>query len=163
MAETASPLDSPLEVTSFPSMLCTHSGFSPELRSVNVIATNTEFCPGSSTAVTLASEPAPCGLARWKDDAMPTMTRIPAVAIRRIFTGGRLRLAVPNSSPMLIVGPDCAAGGVGSAGPLGVTGASGAGFGMGSGISFFLAFGLYSQARLSIPLMFHRLGELFGR
>src|SRR5229473_7250254 len=162
MAETASPLDSPLELASLPSMLCTQSGFWPELRRVKVMATRTAFCPGRSTAVTLSIDPAPCGLARWKNDAMPTRMSIPAVAMRRILTGGRLRLAVPNSSPMSMVGPVCAAGTV-SAGAIGVAGGSGAGFGIGSDITLFRAFGLYSQAGLSIPLMFHGLAELFHR
>src|SRR5260370_7388754 len=126
------------------------------------MATRTAFCPGRVRGVTVWVDPGPWGLACGKNAAMPTMMRIPAIAIRRILTGGRLRLAVPNSSPMSMVGPVCAAGTV-SAGAIGVAGGSGAGFGIGSDITLFRAFGLYSQAGLSIPLMFHGLAALFHR
>src|SRR5437899_13066905 len=63
-------------------------------------------CPGISMAVALSSEPAPWGVARFKNDAIATTTSTPAIAMSTIFAGGRLRLAVPNSSAMLIVGPD---------------------------------------------------------
>ena len=39
---------------------------------------------------------------------MPTTMSTPAVVSSKDLTGGRLRLAVPNSSAMLIVGPRCA-------------------------------------------------------
>src|SRR5271163_2920101 len=88
-------------------MSCTQSDFLPELCKVKVRATSDAFCPGSSTAVTASSDPAPCGLARWKNDTMTTMMSIPTVVSNSGLTGGRLRLAVPNSSAILIVGPRC--------------------------------------------------------
>src|ERR1700688_1380064 len=103
--------------------------FSPELRRVKVRATRTEFWPGRSTAVTLSSDPAPCGLARWKNDAIPAMRRIPAVDITRILTGGRLRFAVPNSSAMWMVGPGWEGGGA-LTGGVEVDGGTGAGVGV---------------------------------
>src|SRR5205807_10084489 len=70
-----------------------------------------DVCPGMSMAATLSREPAPCGVARFTKDAIATTTRTPAMAMSTIFAGGRLRLAVPNSSAMLMVGPDGAGGG----------------------------------------------------
>src|ERR1017187_198885 len=101
-------------------MLCTQSGLSPELRRVNVRATNDAVWLGICTAVTLSSDPAPCGLARWRNATTPATTSTPASAISKTLTGGRLRLAVPNSSPMWMVGPRRATGGVLAAGPVGV-------------------------------------------
>src|ERR1700685_405914 len=118
-------------------MLCTQSGFAPELRKVNVRATKDAFWAGISTAVTLSSDPAPCGLARCRNEMTPTMRSTPAKAISRTFTGGRLRLAVPNSSAMWIVGPRWA-GGVVLAVVPGVDG-TGAGVGVWSGIAFTLS------------------------
>src|SRR5580698_742945 len=74
-----------------------------------------EFWSGISTAATLSSVPEACGLARFRKDAMATTTKTAATAIRTILAGGRFFLAVPNSSPMRIVGP---------AGPAGWTGAA---------------------------------------
>src|ERR1700733_7064403 len=107
----------------------TQSDFLPELCRVKVRATRTAFWLGISTAVTTSSDPAPCGLARWKNDTMATMMSIPTVVRRSGLTGGRLRLAVPNSSAMLIVGPRCALVAVTSAGEPGGGGA-GAGLGV---------------------------------
>src|SRR5271154_922291 len=101
-------------------MLCTQRGFSPELCRVNVRATRAALWPGICTAFTPSSDPAPCGLARCRNDTMPAMTSTPARVSSRILTGGRLRLAVPNSSPMRMVGPRCGAGGVRAAGAPGV-------------------------------------------
>src|ERR1039457_1389543 len=97
-------------------MPCTQRDFLPEFRKVKVRATKAEFWFGIATAFTLSSDPPPCGVARWKNAAMPAMTSTPAVASSRTFTGGRLRLAVPNSSAMWMVGPGWAAGGATGAG-----------------------------------------------
>src|SRR5437870_7709504 len=67
-------------------------------------------CAGISMATTLSREPAPWGVARFKNDAIATTTSTPAMAMSTIFAGGRLRLAVPNSSAMLMVGPDGTSG-----------------------------------------------------
>src|SRR5579863_3744428 len=85
--------------------------------------------PVISTAATLSSDPPACGLARFRNDAIRITTAIAATQIRTIFAGGRFFLAVPYSSPMLIVGP---AGGAGGAGDGGV---GGGGTGVWSGIS----------------------------
>src|SRR5579863_5186838 len=69
--------------------------------------------PVISTAATLSSDPPACGLARFRNDAIRITTAIAATQIRTIFAGGRFFLAVPYSSPMLIVGP---AGGFGGGG-----------------------------------------------
>src|SRR5580693_10645004 len=111
-------------------MSCTQSDFLPELRKVKVRATSDAFCPGSYTAVTASRDPAPCGLARWKNDTMATMTSIPTVVSKSGLRGGRLRLAVPNSSAMLIVGPRCGLVTAASAGALGGAGGVGAGLGV---------------------------------
>src|SRR5271163_1253169 len=108
-------------------MSCTQSDFLPELCKVKVRATSDAFCPGSSTAVTASSDPAPCGLARWKNDTMATMMSIPAVVSNNGLIGGKLRLAVPNSSAMLIVGPRCGLVAATSDGAPGAGGGAGAG------------------------------------
>ena len=95
------------------------------------------FCPGSSTAVTVSSDPAPCGLARWKNDMTATMMSITAPISNSGFAGGRLRLAVPNSSAMLIVGPHCGLAAAASAGALSAGGGAGAGLGDSSGMAWF--------------------------
>src|SRR5215469_13615120 len=81
-------------------------------------------------ATTLSRVPEACGLARFRNEAMSTTTTTAPTAIRTIFTGGRFFLAVPNSSPMLMVGP------VGSVGVAGTGGVSGGGAGDWSGIGF---------------------------
>src|SRR5271166_5084446 len=116
-------------------MPLTQSDLLPELCRVKVRAARTAFWLGIATAATLSSDPAPCGLARWKNAATPATMSTPAVASRRTLTGGRLRLAVPNSSPMLMVGPGGIAGGVGDASGLEVAGGIGAGMGTRSGMS----------------------------
>src|SRR5580658_6579529 len=83
-----------------------------------------EFWSGISTATTLSSDPEACGLARFTNEAIATTTSTAATAIRTIFAGGRFFLAVPNSSPILMVGP------------AGVAGDLGGGTGVGSGIGF---------------------------
>src|ERR1700730_8019 len=108
----------------------TQSDFLPELRRVKVRATKAAFWPGIAAAVTLSSDPEPCGAARWKNAAMPAMMSTPAVASSRTLTGGRLRLAVPNSSPMLMVGPRWGAGTVGPALAFGVAGETVEGLGI---------------------------------
>src|ERR1035438_9062356 len=55
---------------------------------------------GTSAAATKSTEPAPWGLARpWKATIATAMATA-AMQIRTMPAGGRLRLAVPNSSPM---------------------------------------------------------------
>src|SRR5580704_13858072 len=108
----------------------TQSDFSPELRSVKVSATSEAFWLGISAAATLSSDPAPCGLARWTKATTARSTSTPPMAINKSLAGVRLRLAVPNSSPMLIVGPRWAAG----AGVAATGGGTGAGVGIGSGM-----------------------------
>src|SRR5579863_4366836 len=78
-------------------------------------------------ATTLSSDPAACGLARFRNDAIRTTTSTAATAIRTILTGGRFFFAVPNSSPIRIVGP---------AGTAGVVIGFGGGAGGGSAIGF---------------------------
>src|SRR5215471_5679686 len=76
-----------------------------------------ELCPGISTAATLSSVPAACGLARLKNDTNATTMPSTMMAMTRILPEGRFFFAVPNSSPMLIVGPDGGFGaGVGTGG-----------------------------------------------
>src|SRR5271165_5732451 len=82
-----------------------------------------EVCPGISTAATLSSEPEACGLARFRKEAISTTTSTAPIAISTILAGGRFFLAVPYSSPMLMVGP------------AGTTGGVGGGTGVGSGIA----------------------------
>src|SRR5215471_10480391 len=67
-------------------------------------------------AATLSREPAPWGCARFTKDAMTTTTKTPARAMTTILAGGRLRFAVPNSSAMLMVGPDALVGGTAGTG-----------------------------------------------
>src|ERR1700745_87739 len=83
---------------------------------VKVSATMVEFCPGISTATTLSSVPEACGLARFRNDTKATTIPSTMMAMTRIFPEGRFFLAVPNSSPMLMVGPEGAAGGFGGEG-----------------------------------------------
>src|ERR1700736_1783171 len=80
-------------------------------RSVKVSATRVALCPGMSTAATWSREPEAWGRARWRNDTMPTTKSTAAMARSTIFAGGRFRFAVPNSSAMLIVGPDGTLGG----------------------------------------------------
>src|ERR1700730_6387575 len=87
-------------------MLRIQIALSPLLRIVKVRATRVAFWPGISTAAMLSSEPEPCGLARWKNEIPATTTSTPRRVIKTVAAGGRLRLAVPNSSAMLMVGPD---------------------------------------------------------
>src|ERR1700756_2328146 len=101
---------------------------------VNVSATMVEFCPGISTATTLSSVPEACGLARFRNDTKATTIPSTMMAMTRIFPEGRFFLAVPNSSPMLMVGPEGAAGG------FGVEGVEG-GFDMGLSYARFYAGG----------------------
>jgi len=89
-----------------------------------VKATMVEPWPGISTATTLSRDPPACGFARFTNEAMATTTRTTPIAISSILRGGRFRFAVPNSSPMLIVGP---AGGLGGAGIAAFGGGGGAG------------------------------------
>src|SRR5258708_31089330 len=77
---------------------------SAALRIVKVRATRVAFWPGISTAAMLSSEPEPCGLARWRDEIPATATSTPSRVIKTVAAGGRLRLAVPNSSAMLVGG-----------------------------------------------------------
>src|SRR4051812_17874936 len=83
---------------------------------VKVSAAIVEFCPGMSTATTLSSVPEACGLARFRKEAKATTMPSTTMAMTRILPEGRFFLAVPYSSPMLMVGPDGAAGGWGAAG-----------------------------------------------
>src|SRR5713226_5930303 len=77
---------------------------------VKVSATMVEFCPGISTATTLSSVPEACGLARFRNDTKATIMPSTMMAMTRILPEGRLFFAVPNSSPMLMVGPGAAGG-----------------------------------------------------
>src|SRR6266576_275155 len=99
---------------------------------VKVSATMVEFCPGISTAMTLSSVPEACGLARFRNDTKATTMPSTMMATTRILPEGRLFLAVPNSSPMLMVGPEGATGG------FGVEGVEG-GFDMGLSYARFYA------------------------
>src|ERR1039458_2086718 len=64
------------------------------------MATSTMLWLGTSAPATKSIAPAPWGLARpWKAMMATTMATA-AMQIRTIPAGGRLRLAVPNSSPM---------------------------------------------------------------
>jgi hypothetical protein len=64
-------------------------------------------------------------LARFTKEAISTTIKTAPIAIRTILAGGRFFVAVPYSSPMLIVGPTATAGGAGG---------FGGGAGVGSGI-----------------------------
>jgi hypothetical protein len=79
---------------------------------VKVRATIVEFWSGISTATTLSSVPEACGLARFRNDASATTIPTSTIAMTTILLGGRFFLAVPNSSPIWMVGP-VGVGGVG--------------------------------------------------
>src|SRR4051795_6403098 len=90
---------------------------------VKVSAAMVEFCPGMSTAATLSRVPEACGLARFRKEAKATTMPSTTMAMTRILPEGRFFLAVPYSSPMLMVGPDGWADGV--AGGWGAAGGEG--------------------------------------
>src|SRR5712692_2631544 len=92
---------------------------------VTFTATKTEFWFGISTAAILSTDPPPCGFARSRNATVPTARAPTARTMPTIFAGGRLRVAVPNSSPIFIAGP----------GPRSMAG-SGMGSGVASGVSF---------------------------
>src|SRR6185369_9461869 len=76
---------------------------------------STEFWSGISTAFTSSMEPDEPGRL-WVKTTMAEITRIRARPIASTLGGGRFRLAVPNSSPMLMVGPASGAGAAGVSG-----------------------------------------------
>src|SRR5437899_7887088 len=107
---------------------------------VTFTATRTAFWLGISTAEILSIDPPPCGLARCTKAKTATMAAITANTIPTTLAGGKLRLAVPNSSPI--------SNGIGGSGAaLGSRGAGEAGGGAGvssaigsSAIRFLAAF-----------------------
>src|SRR3954447_2974905 len=115
---------------------------------VKVSAAMVEFCPGMSTAATLSRVPEACGLARFRKEAKATTMPSTTMAMTRILPDGRFFLAVPYSSPMLMVGPDGVAGGWGAAGREG---------GFGKEVSFTPRF--YAKAERSSGRRDARAGE----
>src|SRR2546428_8671845 len=88
----------------------------------------------------LSIEPEPWGCARCNIAAIAATTAMITMPMTTILAGGRLRLAVPNSSPMLNCVPEsgggaaevaAGAGGVGTAAGGGAGGPAGGSFGQG--------------------------------
>src|SRR5215471_11576189 len=131
-----------------------------------------ELCPGISTAATLSSVPAACGLARLKNDTNATTMPSTTIAMTRILPEGRFFLAVPNSSPMLMVGPPGVFGGSGTAGVAGgVVGGSDMGLSFAGDFTLLAGSRRHWSARAGspprsagqrpvLPAMLHCFGEL---